>query len=201
MLEIKNLAAIRGDHLLFEDLSFAVAEGEAIALTGRNGAGKTTLLRMIAGLVPLASGRVLWAGEDALADLNAYHARLAYLGHQDAVKPGLTVTENLRTWAAGRRAEREAAIEAALEQVDLLDLADIPARMLSAGQKRRLAIARLCLRPMALWLLDEPVTGLDTASVLLFGDMIARHRAQGGMVIAATHQDLPMPGGRSVRLS
>ncbi|MCB8880512.1 heme ABC exporter ATP-binding protein CcmA [Acidisoma cellulosilytica] len=201
MLEIRSIAAIRGDHLLFEDLSFTVAEGEAVALTGRNGAGKTTLLRMIAGLTPLASGAVLWAGADALADPSAHHARLAYLGHQDAVKPGLTVSENLRHWTGGVRASRDARIQAALEQVDLLDLADIPARMLSAGQKRRLAIGRLCLRQAALWLLDEPVTGLDTASIARFGAMIARHRAEGGMVIAATHQDLPMAEGRSVRLS
>lgn len=201
MLEIQSVAAIRGDYLLFEDVSFTIAAGEAIALTGRNGAGKTTLLRMIAGLTPLASGAVFWKGADVSADLSAYHHHLAYLGHQDAVKPGLTVAENLRSWIGGSRSDRETGIGAALERVDLADLADIAGRMLSAGQKRRVAIARLCLRPVPLWILDEPVTGLDTASIALFGAMIADHRAAGGMVIAATHQDLPMPGARSVRLS
>ena len=201
MLEIRNVAAIRGDRLLFEDLSFTVAAGEAVALTGRNGAGKTTLLRIIAGLAQLASGAVLWMGQNARTDLSAYHAHLSYLGHQDAVKPGLTVAENLSSWADGSPIARTAAVGKALAAVDLLDLADLPARMLSAGQRRRVALGRLSLRPAPLWLLDEPITGLDTASIDRFGAMIATHRAAGGMVVAATHQDLPMPGGFAVRLS
>lgn len=200
MLEIRSVAAVRGDHLLFADLSFAVAAGDAVSLMGRNGTGKTTLLRIIAGLTPLAAGAVIWAGKDAFQDPAAHHCRLAYLAHQDAVKPGLTVAENLRCWIDAKRPRRAEMIHTALAQTDLLDLADVPARMLSAGQRRRLAIGRLCLRSTPLWLLDEPVTGLDAASIDRFGEMVAAHRAAGGMVIAATHQDLPMPGDRSVLL-
>jgi heme exporter protein A len=195
VLQAQGLAAFRGERLVFAGLSFAVADGGALLLTGPNGSGKSTLLRVLAGLGRAEAGRLLWNGEDALADLPTHAARVRYLGHQDAVKPGLTVAENLRFWG-GR-----AAISQALEAVDLLRLADLPARMLSAGQKRRLAIARLAIGHAALWLLDEPTLGLDTASVARFGGMLAAHRAHGGIVVAATHLPLPLEGSAEFSLA
>jgi heme exporter protein A len=201
VLEVRSVAAFRGDHLVFADLSFRLGPGDALVLTGRNGSGKTTLLRLIAGLVPRAAGEVLWAGEDAFADLPSHSLRLAYLGHQDALKLGLTPTENLALWARVKRNGRVRAIARALAAVGLKDLADLPVRMLSAGQRRRVAIARLLVSGAVLWLLDEPSTALDEASVAQLGELAATHRAAGGMVIAATHLDLPLPGAAELSLS
>ena len=202
LLEARGLAALRGDHLIFHDLSFTLAPGGALLLLGANGAGKTTLLRLLAGLLPPVAGLLLWNGADARADLLAYGARIGWLGHQDAVKPGLTVAENLASWIRGPGgAGASAAIAAALAAMDLAALADIPGRMLSAGQRRRVAISRLLLRPAPLWLLDEPTVALDTASIGRVGAALAAHRAAGGMVIAATHLDLPLPGAAKLDLS
>jgi heme exporter protein A len=195
VLEAEGLASIRGERLVFSGLGFRVAEGGALLLVGPNGSGKSTLLRLIAGLVRAEAGRLLWRGADALADLAEHARRVAYVGHLDAVKPGLTVAENLLVW--GRRA----AVAAALEAVGLASLADLPAKMLSAGQRRRLALARLALRPAPIWLLDEPTLGLDTASVARFGAMLAAHRARGGVVLAATHFPLPLPGAAELALA
>ena len=170
MLQAEGLAAFRGERLVFAGVSFAVAAGGALVVTGPNGSGKSTLLRLLAGLARPAAGRLTWEGADALADLPLHAARVRYLGHQDAVKPGLTAAENLRFWGDARTVRR------ALEAVDLAALADLPARMLSAGQKRRLALARLELGLAKLWLLDEPTLGLDEASEARFGAMLARHR-------------------------
>jgi heme exporter protein A len=195
VLEAEGLAAFRGERLVFERLRFAVPAGGALLLVGPNGSGKSTLLRLLAGLVRPMAGRVLWQGEDALADLTEHAGRVAYVGHQDAIKPGLSVTENLRFWGL------PAAIAAALEALDLSHLADLPARMLSAGQKRRLALSRLALTAAPLWLLDEPSLGLDARSVARFGDLLAIHRARGGIVVAATHLPLPLPGAGEFALA
>ena len=202
VLETTGLAAFRGDHVIFEDVSFALRPGEAMILLGANGAGKTTLLRLLAGLVPRVAGMVLWNGADALSDPVAHGRRIAWLGHQDAVKAGLTVLENLDPWARRPgRAGRQAAIAASLAAMGLADFAALPGRMLSAGQRRRVAICRLLLAEAPLWLLDEPTTALDTASVARLGAMLAAHRAGGGMVIAATHLDLPLPSAQRLSLS
>jgi heme exporter protein A len=196
MLRAVDLAAVRGERVVFAGLGLACAPGEALLLTGPNGAGKSTLLRLLAGLVPPAEGQVLWDGTDALADRPAHAARLRYLAHADALKPGLTLAENLGFWAA----LWGGSVPAALEAVGLEELGPLPARMLSAGQKRRAALARLALAPVPLWLLDEPSVGLDAASIDRFGRLLAAHRARGGMVLAATHVDLPLPGARALRL-
>jgi heme exporter protein A len=197
VLAAEEVAVFRGERLVFRDLSLAVSAGGALVLAGPNGSGKSTLLRLLAGLIRPAAGRLLWDGADALTDLAGHGRRVVYLGHQDAVKPGLTAAENLRF--AASVSGRSAVV--ALTAVGLEALADLPARMLSAGQKRRLAISRLLLSAAPLWVLDEPTLGLDTASIERFGDLLARHRAAGGMVVAATHVPLPLPDAAGLRLN
>lgn len=196
VLEARDLACLRGERAVFAGLSFALPAGAALVLTGANGAGKSTLLRILAGLLRPAEGAVLWQGEDVATEPASHAARLRYLSHQDALKPALTVTENLdffaRLWGG--------AVTPALEALALAPLAELPARVLSSGQKRRLALARLALAPVPLWLLDEPTTGLDAASVERLGPLLAAHRAQGGIVVAATHIPLPLPDARELRL-
>ncbi|HEY0420152.1 MAG TPA: heme ABC exporter ATP-binding protein CcmA [Acetobacteraceae bacterium] len=194
MLKAEGLAALRGERLVFDRLGFTLAASGALLLLGPNGSGKSTLLRLLAGLVRPDAGRMFWNGADALADRTAHAGRISYLGHQDAVKPGLTAAENLRLWGDA------AAVAAALAEAALSPLADLPARMLSAGQKRRLALARLSLTSAPLWLLDEPTLGLDTNAVERLGTVLARHRAGGGMVVTATHLPLPLPNASELAL-
>ncbi len=196
-MSAEAVAVFRGERLVFRDLSLTVPAGGALVLGGPNGSGKSTLLRLLAGLVRPAAGQVLWQGEDAFADLAGHGRRVVYLGHQDAVKPGLTVVENVR-FAAAVSARP---VLAALAAMGLEALAELPARMLSAGQKRRLALSRLLLSTAPLWLLDEPTLGLDTASLQRFGGLLAAHRASGGIVVAATHVPLPLPGASELRLA
>lgn len=195
MLHAENLACLRGERVVFAGLSFALAPGEALLLTGANGAGKSTLLRLLAGLLRPAEGRVLWNGAEEAVTLR-------YLGHADALKPAFTAAENLE-FAARLASVPLARVPNALAAMDLAPLASLPARVLSSGQKRRLALARLALDApgaVPLWLLDEPTTGLDAASVERLGALLAVHRAAGGMVIAATHLPLPIDAARELRL-
>jgi heme exporter protein A len=196
MLEARELACWRGERAVFAGLSFSLPTGGALLLTGANGAGKSSLLRLLAGLIPAAEGKLLWDGEDALADRVAHARRLRYLSHADALKPSLSVAENLRFYARLYGGE----VGPALASLGIGALADLPARVLSSGQKRRLALARLALQPAALWLLDEPTVGLDAASVERLGGLLAAHRAAGGAVLAATHLPLPLPDARELRL-
>jgi heme exporter protein A len=196
MLEGQELACWRGERAVFAGLSFTVAPGQAVLLTGPNGAGKSSLLRLVAGLIPPAEGRLLWRGEDALADRVAHAARLRYLSHADALKPSLTAAENLSFYARLWGGQ----VGPALAALGLAELADLPARVLSSGQKRRLALARLALAPAPLWLLDEPTVGLDAASVERLGALMASHLAAGGSVLAATHLPLPLPSPGELKL-
>jgi heme exporter protein A len=193
----ERLAALRGERLVFHDIGFAVAPGDAMILAGPNGTGKSSLIRLIAGFTPPAAGRLLWDGMDALDDPPLHARRLCFVGHLDAVKPGLTVSDNLKLSISTDKTR----IEAALASVDLVRFAPLPARLLSAGQKRRLALARLALTDAPLWLLDEPTTGLDAASVKRLEERFASHRAAGGMIIAATHLPLDLPGARTLSLA
>ncbi|WP_245217241.1 heme ABC exporter ATP-binding protein CcmA [Neoroseomonas nitratireducens] len=196
VLEVRDLACLRVERAVIAGLSFRVAAGSAVLLTGANGAGKSTLLRLLAGLLRPAEGAILWRGEDVAADPGAHAARLRYLAHQDAVKPALTVAENLdffaRLWGGD--------VAPALAALGLEALAELPGRVLSSGQKRRLALARLALAPAPLWLLDEPTTGLDAASVERLRPLLAAHRAAGGIVLAATHIPLPIEDAEELRL-
>jgi len=196
LLQAEGLAAFRGERLVFRDLSFSVAAAGALVLVGANGSGKSTLLRLLAGLVRPIAGQLRWDGDDALADLAAHAARVTYVGHLDAVKPGLTAAENLAF--AARMGQ--GAVGDALEALGLDDLAEVPARYLSAGQKRRVALARLALSAAPLWLLDEPTVGLDTASQALVGAVLTAHRARGGIIVAATHVPLPLREMAELRL-
>lgn len=195
MLEARNLAALRGERLVFARLGFALPRGGALLLEGPNGAGKSTLLRVLAGLGRAEAGTLHWGRHDLLTDRIAHAERVAWLGHLDAVKPGLGVAENLAFWG-GR-----AGVATALDRMGLRRLADLPARMLSAGQRRRLALARLALSAAPIWLLDEPTLGLDTAAVAALGKMLADHLATGGVVVAATHLPLPLPGAQSLAMA
>jgi heme exporter protein A len=197
VLQAEGLVAFRGERLVFRDLDFTVPAGGALVLTGANGSGKSTLLRLLAGLVRPIAGRLLWNGEDALADPPSHVARVTYLGHLDAVKPGLTVGENLRFAAR----TSGGSVDDALAALGLWELADVPARFLSAGQKRRVALARLALSVALLWLLDEPTVGLDAASLEHVGALLRAHRGRGGVVVAATHVPLPLDDGAELRLS
>lgn len=194
MLQAAGLAAFRGERLVFSEVDFAVRAGEVLLLTGPNGSGKSTLLRLLAGLLRPAAGMLTWGGANVFADLPAHAGRVAYVGHQDAVKPGLTTAENLRFSAR----LSGGIVQDALDAVGLEELGDLPARMLSAGQRRRLALARLVLIRAPLWLLDEPTLGLDAASVDRFGVMLDAHRTGGGLAVAATH--LPLPVGDAAEL-
>ncbi|MFC7736399.1 heme ABC exporter ATP-binding protein CcmA [Roseomonas sp. GCM10028921] len=196
MLATEGLAIRRGGRVVFSDLSLRTRPGEALLLLGPNGAGKSTLLRALAGLLRPAAGRVLWDGEDVADDSAAHGARTRYLGHQDAIKPALTPREDLAFWARLRGGEPEATLAA----LGLSALAGLPCRSLSAGQRRRLALARLALGEAPLWLLDEPTLGLDSASIARLGALLASHRARGGIVLAATHLPLPLPNAQEVAL-
>jgi heme exporter protein A len=186
LLTATRLAVFRGERLVLRDIGFSLSGGEALLLRGANGAGKSTLLRALAGLTPLAAGALQWDGADALEDLPSHAGRIAWLGHLDAVKPALSAAEHVPV--------------AALAAVGLAAYAELPARLLSAGQKRRLAIARVVAAGRVLWLLDEPTTGLDAASVVQFAGLCAAHCAQGGMIIASTHTPLELPGARVLEL-
>ncbi len=186
----ERLTCVRGDRLVFRDLDFAARAGRALVLTGPNGAGKSTLLRLVATLLQPRSGRLVWQGNPVSDDPDRYRAAIGYLGHLDAVKPTLTVAENLGFWAQGD----QAAIAAALDAFALADKAPLPARFLSAGQKRRLALARLTVKRAPVWLLDEPTTALDRRSTALFAAAVSGHLAQGGLALIATHVDLGLDG-------
>ena len=188
LLKGDSLCVFRGERLVLSKISLSLHAGEAMLLTGPNGAGKSTLLRVLAGLRHPDAGTLLWQGQPVKDDITAHTQRVAYLGHQEALKPGLTVTENLKIYATTTGSN----IAEALKTFNLLELADLPARQLSAGQKRRTALARVLLRQAPLWLLDEPTLGLDNATISLLGEALTRHRQKGGMIIATSHVPLPM---------
>ena len=194
------LGCRRGEALIFEAVDFALAPGDALWLSGPNGSGKSTLLRVMAGLLLPIAGSIAWSGAPIDDDREAHRARLRYLGHLDALKAHLSVAENLAFWAAywGTAAS---AVAPALEQLGIAHLAEAPARQLSAGQRRRLALARLALSAAPLWLLDEPSAALDSDGIARLGALIAEARAAGGIVIFSSHDSLPVPGMKQLALA
>ncbi|MCI4678073.1 heme ABC exporter ATP-binding protein CcmA [Rhodoblastus acidophilus] len=195
----QGLRVERGGRAILRDLDFDLRAGEALLVLGRNGAGKSTLLRALAGLLPLRGGEIRLEGgasETPLAE------QAHYVGHADGLKAALTALENLQFWSHMLKASSGSALspEGALAKVGLARVGDFPVAYLSAGQKRRVALARLFVAPRPVWLLDEPATALDVGSQEKFAEAMAAHRAGGGFVIAATHAPLGLIGGRELRL-
>ena len=191
-----DLACQRGGREVFAGVSFSVASGEALTIVGRNGAGKSSLLRMVVGLVRIADGRIALDGGDP--ELNVAE-QAHYLGHQDALKPSLSVAENLRFWS-GFLGTGAADIAEPLAAVGLDTLADLPAAYLSAGQRRRLSIARILAVKRPIWLLDEPTSALDAAAQERLAEFMRAHIAGGGLILAATHSALGLNDARELRL-
>lgn len=198
MLAARGLRVDRGGRAIVQDIDFDLAAGEALLVLGRNGAGKSTLLRALAGLLPLQGGDIAFSGGgDAQLTEQAH-----YIGHSDGLKAALTALDNLEFWGlmlassgAGGLSPREA-----LQKVGLARIGDFPVAYLSAGQKRRVALARLFVAPRPVWILDEPATALDVGSQATFAESMAAHRAQGGMIIAATHAPLGLVDAKELRL-
>lgn len=192
-VEAKDLAIARGGRVLFEALNFRVAPGEMTEVRGPNGAGKTSLLRALAGFLKPLAGAVIFENADAQS---ATHL----LGHREGLKPNLSVSAHARFWA-GLYGADESGIEPALERVGLKRIADLPTRVLSQGQSRRLSLARLLVAPRPVWLLDEPAAGLDAQGKDLLDDLIAAHHEDGGIVIAALHEPLDAAPDHTVNLA
>jgi heme exporter protein A len=191
----ENLGGERGGDTVFSDIGFALEEGQALVVTGPNGSGKSTLLRVIAGLLPVAEGSVkIEGGGEAFPSVaSACH----YLGHQNAMKPALSVEENLRFWR-DFNGDGQLGVEEGLETVGLGGIGHLPFGYLSTGQRRRAAIAKLLVSHRPLWLVDEPTAGLDKASEGRFAGLMARHCAEGGMIVAATHLPLGLDGAKGL---
>ncbi|NML25816.1 cytochrome c biogenesis heme-transporting ATPase CcmA [Zoogloea sp. G-4-1-14] len=202
MLRAHGLACDRGDRRLFSAVDLSVSPGEWLQVEGANGAGKTSLLRILAGLAPVAEGLIEWEGRPVAEVRDDYHARLLYLGHAPAIKEDLSALENLHTTAAvaGRPLD-EATAMAALRRIGLKGREDLPARVLSQGQKRRVALARLLCSQARLWILDEPFVALDVAAVAQLCSILDDHLSRGGMLIFTSHQAVQLAGtGASLRL-
>lgn len=188
MLDVTHLACVRGDRPLFSHLSFALRPGELVHVVGANGSGKTTLLRALCGFSRAAAGEIRWNGAD-IHDLgDDYRGVLAYVGHLNGIQGDLTPRENLRV-AAGITGQK-ATPDDALERVGLLAYGDFPSKVLSQGQKRRLALARLLVARKPLWILDEPFSALDARSTDVMNALLSAHLAGGGMIVLTSHQDL-----------
>lgn len=191
MLNVSDLACGRRGQVLAEGVDFELAGGDALLLEGANGSGKTSLLRTLAGLAPALHGRMTWNGHDVRDDADAFRSALAYIGHDNGIEPELTAMENLRVLVTlGGEDSPEPELRSALENVGLEQLWQRPARMLSQGQKRRIALARLWCTRKPLWLLDEPLAALDRQVTAQLEARMAAHLHGGGLAVLATHQPM-----------
>ncbi|MGE5467231.1 MAG: cytochrome c biogenesis heme-transporting ATPase CcmA [Ignavibacteria bacterium] len=201
MLTAHGLTCVRGERRLFAGVDLAVAPGEWLHVRGENGAGKTSLLRLLVGLMQPVEGEIRWDGRPVRELAEDYRRHMLFLGHHGAVKEELTTLENLLIAAAldgGELTEREAI--AALHRFGLRGREELPVRFLSAGQKRRVLLARLVTRKAKLWVLDEPFTALDVKAVDMLSELIGEHLAAGGMAVLTSHQAMPIAGGRVLQL-
>ena len=200
-LSVHNLACARGERLLFKGMSFSVGAGELLLVQGGNGQGKTSLLRLLTGLARPEEGEIRWRGASIRRNRDQFHAEMIYLGHANGVKDDLNPVENLRfaEGLQGRAFEEERAI-GILKQLGLNLCLDLPCRVLSFGQRRRVALSTMLLADAKLWILDEPLTGLDVHAVALMEGLIRDHLAGGGLVVATTHQALNLEGVKVQRL-
>lgn len=198
MLEVRDLEVMRGDHRLFSNLGFSLQGGELLRLRGSNGSGKTSLLRTVCGLLEPSEGEVLWNGESIRSQRDEFNRSLTYLGHHNGIKAELTGFENLRlsnTLSGNDVSEDQ--IYDALGEIGLAGREDLPSHVLSQGQKRRVALARLLLSDADLWVLDEPFTALDVKAVEMLSQLIEQHLQKGRMVIFTTHQEVAIRAGEA----
>ena len=196
MLEVRELECVRGDHRLFKGLNFTLQSGELLHLRGKNGSGKTSLLRTICGLTTPADGEVLWKGENIRSLRDDFNRGLTYLGHLNGIKGELSALENLQVSCSlsGKKIPENRILDA-LQHIGLGRREDLPTKVLSQGQKRRVALARLLITQSILWVLDEPFTALDVHAVELLKGLIAKHIKAGGMAILTTHQYVEIDAG------
>lgn len=201
MLTASALSCVRGERRLFSGLDLAVGPGEWLHVQGENGAGKTSLLRILAGLSPAAEGEIRWQGEPIRVLAEEYRRHLLFLGHHGAVKEELTPLENLTLAAQldGTPLDETEALKA-LARFGLRGREDLAVRFLSAGQKRRVLLARLAVRKATLWVLDEPFTALDIKAVEMLSGLIVEHVTQGGIAILTSHQSIPLPNGKTLKI-
>lgn len=201
MLEARALSCVREDRLLFKDLSFDVNEGQILQIEGPNGVGKTSLFRLLAGLQPPYAGAVFWQGQEIAHIREQYYQDLLFLGHHTGVKPELTAFENLRYFQKMHNPSQQVDLWAVLAQVGLAGYEDLLSSQLSAGQQRRVALARLWLSHANIWLLDEPFTAIDKKGVKVLEQLFVKHAERGGRVILTTHQDLQLDNQAFTTLS
>jgi heme exporter protein A len=201
MLDVVDLECRRGDRCLFSDLNFSLTRGTLLHVRGRNGSGKTTLLRALCGLLARESGEIRWQGTDIASLGEDYHRDMLYFGHLNGIKSDLNGIENLRV---ATTLDGDSVVEDdlwdALAHMGLAGFEDLPTKVLSQGQKKRVALARLFLSGAPLWILDEPFSALDTDAVDLLGALIAEHVAAGGLAVLTTHQEVPLTSGQIQRL-
>ncbi|HFD32459.1 MAG TPA: cytochrome c biogenesis heme-transporting ATPase CcmA [Gammaproteobacteria bacterium] len=191
-LEVKNLACWRNEQLLFKDITLSLSPENVLFLEGQNGSGKTSLLRILCGFRLPDEGEISWNNE-GVSSLPEYYQNISYVGHKNGIKDELTVEENLNLMRSMATAD-EIKTDDVLKQIGLFKKADVLSRQLSAGQKRKLALARLMMTNNSFWVLDEPFTSLDTASVSFFETLIKKHISRGGLLILTSHHDIDLSG-------
>lgn len=200
LLSAHDLQCIRDDRVLFEGLNFSLNGGEILQIEGHNGSGKTSMLRILCGLSLPSEGEVRWRGKPIQQTRGDYHAALNYVGHHHGVKGELTPLENLRVARALCTEPNSLDLATALKKVGLYGFEDVPARTLSAGQQRRVGLARLLVRNAPLWILDEPFTALDKTGIAFVENLITEHAARGGIAILTSHHPVNSPGLRQIHL-